>query len=121
MKYTWAEAPHINARLIAPGGHLDGHVLRRHALVLGDPEVGALVVEGTRRQLGLFADSLDAILLLDPHESLALAVAERIAERTKNSYDPEIDGSSDLINDVTREVSLAVLAELKGAGYLTSP
>jgi len=52
---------------------------------------------------------------------LALAEAARIAERTKDSYDPELDGSNDLIDHVTLEVSLAVLAELKTAGYLTPP
>jgi len=52
MTYTWTEAPHVNARLIAPGPCLGGHVIRRYALVLGDPDFGALILEGTKHQLG---------------------------------------------------------------------
>jgi len=121
MKYTWTETPHVRARLIAPGGHLDGIVLRQHAFVLGDPEVSALVVEGTRRQLGLFADELHAVLLQDPHEALALAAAERVGYCNKGRFGPSVDGSHLLVDQVARDVSLAVVAELKGAGYLTPP
>jgi len=122
MKYTWTEAPHVNARLIAPGGHLDGIVLRQHALVLGDPDVGALVVEGTKVRLAEFADSLHIVLLHDPHDDLAKAVADRVVNTADGLFDdPSDESARSLARRVAMEVSRAVVAELKEAGYLTPP
>ena len=121
MKYTWTETPHVSARLIAPGGHLDGIVLRRYALVLGDPHLDALVVEGTKVQLAEFADSLHVVLLHDPHEDLAKAVADRIVNTADGLFDdPSVDSARALAHRVAMEVSLAVVAEFRSVGYLTS-
>ena len=121
MTYTWTEAPDVNPMLKAPGGHLDGLVLRRYALVLGDPMVGALVLEGTKTQLSLFVDMLHILLRRDPLEDLALTVAQQVATSAKCPSDPEGDSSVDVVDQVARDVSLAVVAALKTAGYLTPP
>jgi len=121
MKYTWTETPHVSARLWPPGSRLGVSTLGNFAFVLGDPEVGALIVEGTKVQLAEFADSLHVILMRDPHKELALAVAERVFSAAKGGSTPAVDCSHDLAHRLARDVSLAVVAELKTAGYLTPP
>ena len=115
---TWADAPYINVRLLPPNTRIAGFTIRRFALMLGHSEAGVLIVEGTKGQLGLFVDSLHRALLADPHEDLALAVADRVANATDDSSDDGVNGNCNLIHRVAREVSLAVVTEFKTVGYL---
>jgi hypothetical protein len=61
-RYEWAEAERMPIEIVEPGTHIGEWNTTSHALILGDPDATAFVVEGSPQQLCEFASRIVALV-----------------------------------------------------------